>query len=277
MDVQEMHLLPNHQVVTDRFVAACQADERVVAAFLAGSYAMGAADAHSDLDLGLIATDEAYETFFAEREAFIRRLGEPLFLEDFGSPHTTFIIFSNGAEVELGIGRVGRFKQIHSGPYITLLDKTGILNDVVFPQPEADPAEQIEALRRLIAVFWHDLSHFATALARGQLWWAHGQLEVLRLICVNLARLRHNFADAFAGEEGYFKVEKALPAEQLAPLQATCCPLEPGALLQSALIIVRFYRDMAQPLAQTHDLAYPAELDRVMVERLEKLGQAGLK
>lgn len=272
MDAPKIELSPNHQVVTNRFIAACQADKRVVAAFLAGSYARGAADAHSDLDLGLITTDEAYETFFAERETFIRLLGEPLFLEDFGSPHTVFIIFPNGAEVELGIGRASRFKQIHNGPYITLLDKTGILNDVVFPQPEADPAEQIETLRRLIAVFWHDLSHFTTALSRGQLWWAHGQLEILRLICVNLARLRHNFADAFAGDEGYFKVEKALPVEQLAPLQATCCPLEPGTMLQSALIIVRFYREQAQALAQTHGLAYPADLDRVIVERLEKLG-----
>ena len=47
----------------NRFVAACQADERVVAAFLGGSYARGTADAYSDLDLCLITTDEAYEDF----------------------------------------------------------------------------------------------------------------------------------------------------------------------------------------------------------------------
>jgi hypothetical protein len=35
----------NHQVVINRFVAACQADKRVVAATLYGSYASGAADA----------------------------------------------------------------------------------------------------------------------------------------------------------------------------------------------------------------------------------------
>jgi predicted nucleotidyltransferase len=276
MDVKELHRSPNHQAITNRFVAACQADERVVAAFLAGSYARGATDAHSDLDLGLITTDEAYETFLAERKAFIQRLGEPLFLEDFGTPHMAFIIFPNGAEVELAIGRVSQFKQIHNGPYLILLDKTGILNNVVFPQSEADPAEQIETLRHLIAYFWHDLSHFTTALARGQLWWAHGQLEILRLICVNLARLRHDFSDTSVGQEGYFKVEKALPAEQLAPLQATYGPLEAEAMLQSALTIVQFYRELAQSLAQTHGLAYPAALDRVMVERLEKLGQAGL-
>jgi predicted nucleotidyltransferase len=274
MDMPEIHLAPNHQVITDRFVAACQADERVVAAILGGSYARGAADTHSDLDLYLVTTDEGYETFLAERDAFVQRLGKPLFYEDFGSPGMAFLIFPDGAEVELGIGRAGQFKQIHEGPYITLLDKTGILEGVVFPRHEADPAGQTETLRQLVTWFWHDLSHFTTALARGQLWWAHGQLEVLRLICVNLARLRHNFSDVNVGGEGYFKVEKALPVEQLAPLQATCSPLERDAMLQAALAIVRFYREQAQPLAQAHGLTYPADLDRVMVARLEKLGQA---
>src|SRR6266699_2767360 len=63
MDTQDRQMPENHQVVMNRFVEACQADERVVAAFLGGSYARGAADAYSDLDFGLITTDEAYEDF----------------------------------------------------------------------------------------------------------------------------------------------------------------------------------------------------------------------
>jgi hypothetical protein len=37
MAITEIHLPHNHQAVLDRFIAACQADERVVAAFLGGS------------------------------------------------------------------------------------------------------------------------------------------------------------------------------------------------------------------------------------------------
>ncbi len=54
MDAQQRQPPPQHQVVLSRFVAACQADERVVAATLYGSHARGAADAYSDLDLGVI-------------------------------------------------------------------------------------------------------------------------------------------------------------------------------------------------------------------------------
>src|SRR5438552_11519282 len=98
MDAQELQQPQNHQVVMNRFVAAGLADERVVAAFLGGSYARGTIDEYSDLDLYLITTDEAYDDVFTGREAFLRRLGEPVFLEDFheyGFDMVTFI-FGDG-------------------------------------------------------------------------------------------------------------------------------------------------------------------------------------
>lgn len=58
-----MHLPASHQAVLDRFLAACQSDERVVAAFLGGSNARGEADAHSDIDLCVITTDTAFDNF----------------------------------------------------------------------------------------------------------------------------------------------------------------------------------------------------------------------
>jgi predicted nucleotidyltransferase len=273
MDSQEIEQPHNHHVVMNRFVAACQGDERVVAAFLHGSYVKGTADAYSDLDLGLITTDEAYEDFFAGREAFIRLLGEPVFLEDFGSAVALFFILSDGTEGELAFGRESRFNHIHGGPYRVLLDKKRILAGAVFPWHEPAQAEQIETLRRLVYWFWHDLSHFTTAMGRGHIWWAYGQLEALRLICVNLARLRQNFS---VGADGYEKVEQAIPVEQLSPLQATFCPMEQDAMLQAALVIVRFYQELAPLLARIHGIAYPADLERVMYDRLEKLCDARL-
>src|SRR6266702_2533050 len=100
MDAQEIQQPHHHQIVMNRFVAAGLADERVVAAFLGGSYARDAADAYSDLDLYLITTDEAYDDFFAGRKAFLRLLGEPVFLEDYhgGGFDMVFFIFPDGTE-----------------------------------------------------------------------------------------------------------------------------------------------------------------------------------
>jgi predicted nucleotidyltransferase len=271
MDPTEIRLPSPHQAVLDRFVGACQEDRRIIAAFLGGSYARDAADKHSDLDLYLITADEDFEDFQEQRKTFIQSLGQPVFLEDFDLPNIVFYVFADGTEGELGFGSESHFEHIHSGDYRVLIDKTGILEGVVFRGHAPDPAGQREKLRRLIFGFWHELSHFITAMGRGQLWWAQGQLEALRNHCVNLARLRHNFADDEAGEEPYFKIEKTMPVEQIAALQATFRPMEKEAMLQSAWVLFRFYREVAPPLAQTHGLTYPGELHQVIVRRLDEL------
>jgi hypothetical protein len=157
-----------------------------------------------------------------------------------------------------------------------LLDKKDILPDAVFPHHEADQTDQIATLRQQVTWFWHELSHFITAMGRRQLWFAYGQLEVMRHMCVNLARLRYNFSDTGVGEEPYFKVEQALPIEQLSPLQVTYCPMEYAAMLQAALAIFRFYREMAPTLARAHGITYQADLERMMSNQLEKLGNGRL-
>lgn len=264
----------NRQAVIHRFVVACQADERVVAAFLGGSYARDATDAYSDIDFGLITLDEAYDDFFADRQAFIRVLGEPIFLEvfsDYGFD-IVFFTFPDGVECELVLGRESQFTHIHVGLYKVLFDRKRILTGAVFPWPEVAQTEQIETLRGLISWFWHDLCHhFITPLARGQMWSAYGGLQNLRLACVNLARLSENFS---APPEGYEKVEQAVPVEQLALLEATCCSLERGAMLQAAFALVRFYQELAIPLAHAYAIAYPADLERVMSARLERVVNA---
>lgn len=271
MEGQAIQMPPNQRQVIERFVAACQADERVVAALLVGSYANGAADVHSDLDLYVLTSDEAYEVFSAGREAFICQWGEPAFLEDFDLEDIVFCIFPDGTEVELNFGRESQSNDILDGAYSVLLDKKGRLAGVAPSRLKPDQAEQIETLRRQIYWFWHEMSHFITAMGRGHLWWASGQLESLRHYCLNLARLRQDFSDTGVGAESYFKIEKTLPAEQLAPLQATFCPLEAEAMLQAAGVILHFYRELAAPLARTYAIPYPADLDRVMSERLGHL------
>jgi predicted nucleotidyltransferase len=274
MDVQKLSLRPNHRAFIERFVKACQADGRIVAAFLGGSYAKGYADAYSDVDLCVITTDESFEDFYKEREALLRSLGDLVFLEDFDSPNTVFYIFADDTEGELNFYSEGRLNQIHSGSFRPLLDKKNILEGAVFPESEPAASDQIEKLRRQVQGFWHELSHFITAMQRGQIWWAQGQLEALRAICVNLARLRHNILDSEVGEEAYFKIEKAMPVGQLSALKETFCRLQKEEILKASLILVRFYLEVAPPLAQIHGIKYSHGLERVMMDRLQKLQDA---
>lgn len=270
----ESKLHPNHQVVLNRFVQACQSDDRIVAALLVGSYVKGKADEHSDLDLYLITTDQAYDAFVSGRESFVRLLGEPLFMEDFDLPGIVFLIFPDGSEVEVSYVRESQVNYVVNEPFEVLLDKKNSTVGVIPREREVDRDGQREKLRRLIYWFWHELSHFIAAMGRGHLWWAHGQLGALRLYCMNLVRLRNNFSDTDIGEEGYFKIENALPVEQLSSLQTTFPPLEQSAMLQAALVIVDFFKELAPLLAQAHGIPYPDGLERVMVARLEKLSMS---
>lgn len=275
-DLQDLPLRPHQQAFVDRFVKACQADDRVLAAFLGGSNVKGYADPYSDVDLCVITTDPSFEEFVKEREAFLRSLGELVFLEDFDNPNTAFYIFADGTEGELNFGSEGRLQDIHAGPFRILLDKKNILAGAVFSEAKPPYAAQIEKLRRHIQGFWHELSHFITAMGRGQVWWAQGQLEALRAICVNLARLRHNILDAEAGDEAYFKIENVMPVEQLSPLKETFGLMEKEEILKAVLVIVHFYLEIAPPLAQLHGIRYSHELERLMLDRLNKLQDAYL-
>ena len=274
VDLQDVPLRPHQRTFVDRFVSACQADERVVAAFLGGSTVKGYADVYSDIDLCLITTDPAFEDVVNQKEAFLRSLGELLFLEDFDNPNTAFYMFADDTEGELNFGRESRLQDIHADRFRILIDKKNLLAGAMFSGIEPAYAGQIEKLQGHIQVFWHELAHFITAMGRGQIWWAQGQLEALRAICVNLARLRHNILDAEAGDEPYFKIENLMPVEQLSALKETFGPMEKAEMLKAGLAIVRFYREIAPPLAQQHGIHYSHELERLMLDRLQKLQEA---
>lgn len=251
-----------------RFVDACAADERIVAAFLAGSYATGSADAFSDLDLGVITTDAAFADVLAGRRTLVSRLGEPLFLDHFDRDRNVFFILADGTEGEIFFGREGALDEIDVGPFEPLLDDRGILADAAFPYSPPDPDEQRERLRQIVNWFWHEVSHFIAGLGRGDLWWAYGQLEALRGHCVNLMRIRHG---ADAQDEPYEKLAKAVAVSELAPLRTTFPPMEAQAMLDAAREIVRFFREHAPAVARAHGTDYPAALARLMSEHLDQL------
>lgn len=269
-----VHPPENHQDVLNRLVAACQIDERILAALIGGSYAQGKVDPYSDLDLFLITTDQDYEDFLVSKAAFLRLLGEPLFLEDFGTPNGCQVIFSNGTEAEIYFYPEREFKDLYEGPHQVLLDKTGILIEQVFPFRGVDPVKQAALLRNQLGWFWHDLSHFIKAMGRGQLWFAYGELEILRQNCVKLVRLRYNFSDPYL-DEAYFKVDEVIPVALLAPLKETICLLEYHAMLQSSRAILHFFQTVAPALSEEHGMPYPVDLEQMMIRHLDALNGAG--
>lgn len=93
-------------------------------------------------------------------------------------------------------------------------------------------------------------------------------LNLLRVYCVEMVHLQHDFSSEV---DGYYKVEEVVPAQALIPLHSTFGPLEHDAMITAVLAIVEFYRGIAPPLAASHGIVYPVDLDRVLSHRLETL------
>jgi hypothetical protein len=88
--------------------------------------------------------------------------------------------------------------------------------------------------------------------------------------------LSYNFSDAYVGEEPYFKVEQALPIEQLSSLQSTFCAMAYEPMWQAALVICGFYQDVAPNLAEAYQLTYQTDLERMLISQLKELGEVRL-
>ena len=252
----------------ERFAYACRADQRIVAGYLTGSHAAGTADAHSDVDLCVVATDGQRDAVWADREVLVRRLGDPLQIEDFDENDTVFFILADGTDGELTVTDAGVLPQSSRGPHRAIHDPDGILAGVAFVGSEPYLVEQVEQLRRQVQWFWHDMAHFTAAMGRGQSWWAAGQLDALRRYCVNLARLRADFAGHL---DEFDKLDTAVPAADLAPLASTYVPLDRGRMLDAARTMADYYRAVVPDLAAAHGIPYPTELEGVMRARLDAL------
>jgi hypothetical protein len=121
-------------------------------------------------------------------------------------------------------------------------------------------------LGRLLAWFWHEVSHLIKALGRGQLWWAAGEVEALREYCVNLVRIEQGLE---ASDEPYFKIDDEASTAVLEPLGSTFVPMRGKSLGRAAFELVEFFGMRGRPLADSYGLEYPSELDRLVRNSLE--------
>lgn len=247
----------------ERFVAACRADDRVVAAFLGGSLAAGTADDYSDLDLYLITQDEAYKSFFSDRQEFMRRLGMPVFAEDFSEFGFDMVpfIYEDGVYGELALAPESNFLHIHGGPYTVLVGKKGLLDSVTFPYFAPGMDDRRREVKHALVWFWLELLHAAKSLARGRVWSGGSYIETLRRYIKTLLDHQYNRS---AAPGSWAPLEATISDEDRAVVEATFCRLEPADMARALSALVIAYRRVAPAAAAGFDLPYPKELDHVV-------------
>jgi hypothetical protein len=209
----------------------------------------------------VIVADDVYAEILDTKAAFVGSITDALFVEDFGIEHMAFVITRSGAELELHFFRLGDLDAIHAGPHRVLLDPRDLLQGRTFPPETPDEAARQRRLREILMWFWHDVGHFTTAISRGQLWWAAGQLEQLRNACINLVRIEQS---GDAEDEPHWKLDVEVATGTLEPLRSTFVPIERDDLLRAGRDVLAFFRSRGPGVARANGLTYPAELDRLI-------------
>jgi predicted nucleotidyltransferase len=110
----------------------------IVAAFLGGSYAAGNPREDSDVDLYVVSHEAEYAELWSRRRELLRAWGEPVFEEDvvnFEGLGFDMLRFELADTVhgEIAFGHTENFMSLHGGPHVTLVDRIGLLDGVVFP------------------------------------------------------------------------------------------------------------------------------------------------
>jgi predicted nucleotidyltransferase len=252
--------MERNRAVLDRFRAACQAHDSVLAAFLGGSLAAGTADEESDLDVYAVIDPARYERFLAEREAFLRSWGDPVFsmeIRNFENLGFDMILFAmaDGVDGELALATPENMMAIHGGPHEVLVDKTGILEGVEFPLLTFDERPTAAAVEAALAWFWWEIRVALKSWVRGK-WWGTGRM---------LERVR---------ERLIFLAQAAGATDFRSSLSGTFAPVEKEALADAIAEAVRRYLEWGPNAAASTGAPYPSGLVEVNSNRVARtLGQ----
>jgi len=181
-----LNRLPLHRGLLERAFARLRDDDRVVGLVLGGSLARGGADFYSDVDLYVIARDEAFDAVFAERNAAAEAIGAPLFrftVEPVPGGSRDFIVTYPGpVKLDLMYYRESELEPHPKWEDLPVLkDDSGSASAVVsrsagFGLGRAAP----EALVELEQKFWTWCWYVFGKIVRGELWEALDGLHNVR-------------------------------------------------------------------------------------------------
>lgn len=173
-----------------RITAELDADPRVVAAWLSGSFGRGEDDAWSDFDLHLAVDDAAFRTFLQERDAFYRRIGSPVLVQP-DMPSDTqpgsryqLVVYPGPIEVDWIVGPASQAVRPRE---TRLLLARGDVSIVI---PTSLPAEERRAKADDTLIFFWAMAPIAVKYAgRGQSRRASYQIDLLSGAFILLWRL----------------------------------------------------------------------------------------
>jgi predicted nucleotidyltransferase len=184
--------IQRRNTLLERIIQVLEADSRVVAAWLSGSFGRGVEDAWSDFDLHLAIEDEALEAFLADRFALYRTFGEPLLIQaemtSMSQPQGVFqlVIYPGPIEVDWNFGP----SSIAERPAETKMLFSRHSVPIVVPPP-VTAERRLKQAAEVLTFFWAMAPIAVKYAGRGDTRRAVTQIELLTGSFITLWRLVH--------------------------------------------------------------------------------------
>ena len=161
----------------DELLERARADERIVAAAVTGSAAVGEADEWSDIDL-YFGVDEGVDrsAVVDDWTAFL----DPVHHFDIAAPDRTYRVFLLPSGIEVDVGFTSESDFAASSSRFRL----------VFGEPTAEETQSEPDVRYELGLGWHHILHARACIGRGKRWQAIWLIEGIRDHTVTLACLR---------------------------------------------------------------------------------------
>lgn len=180
----------NRANLLERIVGTFQADSRVVAAWLSGSFGRGTEDAWSDLDLHVAVEDDALSAFLDERPVLYRRIGNPTLIQQempsnaMATSRFQLVMYAGPVEVDWTIGPVS----LATRPPETTVIFARRKIPIEIPQPASAEEVRAQAIDAL-TFFWAMAPIAIKFVGRGESRRASSQIDLLTGAFIRLWRL----------------------------------------------------------------------------------------
>jgi predicted nucleotidyltransferase len=176
----------------DRILRALEADPRVAAVWLSGSFGRSEDDAWSDLDLHVAVQDEHLEAFLAERPALYARAGRPVLIQGeipsnaMNGAHFQLVLYAGPVEVDWNIGPLSQAERPPASQL--LFDRAGV---PLMRPPSLTPDERQARATEALIFFWAMAPIAVKFAGRGETHRVGRLIELMTNAYISLWRLVH--------------------------------------------------------------------------------------
>ncbi|WP_410788850.1 aminoglycoside 6-adenylyltransferase [Kribbella sp. C-35] len=255
------------QAVISRAGEVLRGDERVLGVYLIGSYATGAADRFSDVDVHLVVTDDSIEWFEKHWDDVLRELAGPTVLADRIPGLVGWLgITPDWLHVDLIVHPLGSFDRFQYDGVRVLFDRDGTL----FPEgdlaPKGGKPGEPYWPAATVNLFFYFLGNLVTVLGRNERIVANQGIGVVRdqLIALMLAErgVRRN--------GGAKRLNAFLSDEQRAALESIpSAGTDPAEIIAANQYICRQFITRGTALAERTGGEWPTEFVEVTLAHLQ--------